>query len=83
MHRNNLNAVLADEMVCLIKLVSSSILPSFLLQGLGKTIQVIAFLAYLKEQNIRGPHIVVVPSSTMGMYSISGLPGFIVHYFFR
>ena len=29
--------------------------------GLGKTVQVISFFAYLKEHGIRGPHLVVVP----------------------
>lgn len=33
--------------------------------GLGKTIQVISFFAYLKEQGNQGPHLVVVPSSTL------------------
>lgn len=33
--------------------------------GLGKTCQVIAFLAHLYEKNIKGPHLVVVPSSTI------------------
>ncbi|KAJ5299836.1 hypothetical protein N7476_011393 [Penicillium atrosanguineum] len=33
--------------------------------GLGKTCQVIAFLASLYEKGIRGPHLVVVPSSTI------------------
>ncbi|KAI1278725.1 putative actin-dependent regulator protein [Halotydeus destructor] len=34
--------------------------------GLGKTIQVIAFLAALREiRGIAGPHLIVVPSSTM------------------
>ncbi|KAK9448778.1 SNF2 family N-terminal domain-containing protein [Limtongia smithiae] len=33
--------------------------------GLGKTCQVIAFLAHLKEVGINGPHLVVVPSSTL------------------
>ncbi|SCU90937.1 LADA_0F07184g1_1 [Lachancea dasiensis] len=33
--------------------------------GLGKTCQVIAFLAYLKQMNEPGPHLVVVPSSTL------------------
>ncbi|KAJ7579101.1 SNF2 family N-terminal domain-containing protein [Mycena floridula] len=33
--------------------------------GLGKTIQVIAFFAYLKEKGNNGPHLVVVPSSTL------------------
>jgi SWI/SNF-related matrix-associated actin-dependent regulator of chromatin subfamily A containing DEAD/H box 1 len=33
--------------------------------GLGKTCQVIAFFARLKELGIHGPHIVVVPTSTL------------------
>ncbi|KAI5289774.1 hypothetical protein KEM54_003247 [Ascosphaera aggregata] len=33
--------------------------------GLGKTAQVIAFLAHLYEIGVRGPHLVVVPSSTL------------------
>lgn len=33
--------------------------------GLGKTCQVIAFLAHLKETEARGPHLIVVPSSTL------------------
>lgn len=37
--------------------------------GLGKTVQVIAFLAYLKETGqAQNTHLVVVPSSTLGMY---------------
>jgi len=35
--------------------------------GLGKTIQTIAFLAHLREaENVMGPHLIVVPKSTMG-----------------
>ncbi|CCE64469.1 hypothetical protein TPHA_0H02660 [Tetrapisispora phaffii CBS 4417] len=33
--------------------------------GLGKTCQVISFMAYLKQINEPGPHLVVVPSSTL------------------
>ena len=33
--------------------------------GLGKTCQVIAFLAHLKEKGITGPHLIVVPASTL------------------
>ena len=33
--------------------------------GLGKTIQTIAFLAHLKERGDGGPHLIIVPSSTM------------------
>jgi SWI/SNF-related matrix-associated actin-dependent regulator 1 of chromatin subfamily A len=38
--------------------------------GLGKTIQVIAFFAYLRETlNITGPHLIIVPSSTLDNWS--------------
>lgn len=33
--------------------------------GLGKTCQVIAFMAHLKEIGERGPHLVIVPASTI------------------
>ncbi|CCM03584.1 uncharacterized protein FIBRA_05721 [Fibroporia radiculosa] len=33
--------------------------------GLGKTIQVISFFAHLKELGRKGPHLIVVPSSTL------------------
>ncbi|TRM69915.1 SNF2 family N-terminal domain-containing protein [Schizophyllum amplum] len=33
--------------------------------GLGKTCQVISFLAHLKEQGNSGPHLIIVPSSTL------------------
>ncbi|KAG8213895.1 snf2 family dna-dependent atpase [Butyriboletus roseoflavus] len=33
--------------------------------GLGKTIQVISFFAHLKERGNVGPHLVIVPSSTL------------------
>jgi hypothetical protein len=37
------------------------------LQGLGKTLQTISLLAYLYEyRGITGPHMVIVPKSTMG-----------------
>ncbi|XP_033230612.1 SWI/SNF-related matrix-associated actin-dependent regulator of chromatin subfamily A containing DEAD/H box 1 homolog [Belonocnema kinseyi] len=55
MHAHGVNGILADEM------------------GLGKTIQVIAFLTYLKEAGLYtdtdGPHLIVVPSSTMENWS--------------
>jgi SNF2 family DNA or RNA helicase len=36
-------------------------------QGLGKTLQTISLLAYLNEyRGIKGPHIVIVPKSTLG-----------------
>lgn len=34
--------------------------------GLGKTVQAISFLAYLKQIEEEGPHLIVVPSSTLG-----------------
>ncbi|CAG2175870.1 unnamed protein product, partial [Oppiella nova] len=38
--------------------------------GLGKTIQVIAFFAYLRERKaVRGPHLVIVPASTLENWS--------------
>ncbi|KAI5121564.1 hypothetical protein M0805_000745 [Coniferiporia weirii] len=33
--------------------------------GLGKTVQVISFFAQLKEEGCAGPHLIVVPSSTL------------------
>ncbi|CAI7993641.1 SWI/SNF-related matrix-associated actin-dependent regulator of chromatin subfamily A containing DEAD/H box 1A, partial [Geodia barretti] len=36
-----------------------------LCQGLGKTIQTIVFLSHLYEQGWKGPHLIVVPSSTL------------------
>ncbi|KAI0267146.1 SNF2 family N-terminal domain-containing protein [Gloeopeniophorella convolvens] len=33
--------------------------------GLGKTVQVISFFAHLKESGKKGPHLIVVPSSTL------------------
>ncbi|CAL1534122.1 unnamed protein product [Lymnaea stagnalis] len=33
--------------------------------GLGKTIQAIAFLAHLMEEGEEGPHVIIVPSSTI------------------
>ncbi|KAK9458952.1 SNF2 family N-terminal domain-containing protein [Lipomyces oligophaga] len=33
--------------------------------GLGKTCQVIAFISHLKEIGVEGPHLIVVPSSTL------------------
>ncbi|NWY98209.1 DDM1 helicase, partial [Loxia curvirostra] len=34
--------------------------------GLGKTIQTLCFLSYLKCNKIDGPHLIVVPLSTVG-----------------
>ena len=40
-----------------------------ILQGLGKTIQTISFLAHLLEEGEPGPHVIIVPSSTIGQYN--------------
>jgi SNF2 family DNA or RNA helicase len=34
--------------------------------GLGKTAQVIVFLGLLKHKGAKGPHLIIVPSSTLG-----------------
>ncbi len=39
--------------------------------GLGKTIQTLAFIGYLIENGHHGPHLIIVPSSTCGMFFIS------------
>ncbi|TFY75886.1 hypothetical protein EWM64_g8126 [Hericium alpestre] len=51
LYGKGLSCILADEMV--------------LYLGLGKTAQVISLFAYLKEQGNKGPHLIVVPSSTL------------------
>ena len=43
-----------------------------LCQGLGKTIQTIVFLSHLYEQGWKGPHLIVVPSSTLGVFALGG-----------
>jgi SWI/SNF-related matrix-associated actin-dependent regulator 1 of chromatin subfamily A len=59
LYRRNLSCILADEMgtYCWNSYSSHTHTPL----GLGKTIQVISFLAYLKEQGKQGPHLIVVP----------------------
>jgi SNF2 family DNA or RNA helicase len=53
--------------------------------GLGKTLQTIALLGYLAEtRSVRGPHIVVVPKSTIGNWCnefAKWLPSMIVRRF--
>ena len=92
LHSQNLNGILADEMVspntsikyyvhvhkhmltkesiCLYALDSHLVLMILYLlvcvQGLGKTIQAISFLAHLVENGCTGPFLIVVPSSTLG-----------------
>ena len=41
-------------------------LPLRYLKGLGKTVQTVAFLTHLLENGVKGPHIIVAPSSTLG-----------------
>lgn len=59
LYRRNLSCILADEMGVYCRKSHSS--DTHTLLGLGKTIQVISFLAYLKEQGNQGPHLIVVP----------------------
>ncbi|MDQ7031637.1 MAG: DEAD/DEAH box helicase [Desulfonauticus sp.] len=33
--------------------------------GLGKTIQTLSFLQYLKEKGVKGPHLIIVPTSVL------------------
>jgi hypothetical protein len=64
LHHNGLNGILADEMVRHLYVSSSSF--QYCSQGLGKTLQTISFLAYLKHhRDISGPHLIVVPKSTL------------------
>ncbi|KAF8521260.1 SNF2 family N-terminal domain-containing protein [Hysterangium stoloniferum] len=55
LYQRKLSCILADEM-------GKANGPT---TGLGKTVQVIAFLALLKERGPMGPHLIVVPSSTL------------------
>jgi SWI/SNF-related matrix-associated actin-dependent regulator of chromatin subfamily A containing DEAD/H box 1 len=60
LYRKNLSCILADEMGKSLLRHPQSLRLTFSL-GLGKTIQVISFFAYLKERGNKGPHLVVVP----------------------
>ncbi|KZO95630.1 hypothetical protein CALVIDRAFT_578074, partial [Calocera viscosa TUFC12733] len=57
LYSKGLSCILADEMGGFLILMFHT--------GLGKTIQVIAFYALLKQKGIHGRHLVVVPSSTL------------------
>lgn len=70
LYHNGINGILADEMVR--QMLSpagrsdADHLLCYALQGLGKTLQTISFLGYLKfHQGINGPHLIVVPKSTL------------------
>uniref|UniRef100_A0A8C7J287 DNA helicase n=1 Tax=Oncorhynchus kisutch TaxID=8019 RepID=A0A8C7J287_ONCKI len=47
--------------------------------GLGKTIQAIAFLGRLHQDGIDGPHLITVPSSTLGKGSTHIMPHSLVY----
>lgn len=76
LYHRGLNGILADEMVpiCLplpkdsnqdVRCHNHSLL--VFVQGLGKTLQTISMLAYLYLfKDIKGPHLVAVPKSTLG-----------------
>lgn len=76
LHDHGINGVLADEMygrkknpVCImtIYILLTSFFSLWLSRGLGKTLQTISLLAYLREsRGVRGPHLVIVPKSVVG-----------------
>lgn len=60
LYRKRLSCILADEMG------ASSVYGIYFSSltrdtGLGKTVQVISFLAHLREQGCKGPHLIIVP----------------------
>jgi SWI/SNF-related matrix-associated actin-dependent regulator of chromatin subfamily A member 5 len=64
LHHNGLNGILADEMVESFPRAELALLTTA--QGLGKTLQTISFLSYLKfHRDNSGPHLIVVPKSTL------------------
>ena len=77
LHHNGINGILADEMV---RPEGAIEYDDLLLQGLGKTLQTIAFLGYLKfHRGTAGPHLVAVPKSTLDNWSrevAKWVPGF-------
>jgi SWI/SNF-related matrix-associated actin-dependent regulator of chromatin subfamily A member 5 len=81
LHCNGINGILADEVsqTCIVwleywylytQLIHSFTFVVFFLlvqMGLGKTLQTISFLAYLREhRGVKGPHVVIVPKSVVG-----------------
>ncbi|KAJ3533274.1 hypothetical protein NM688_g7306 [Phlebia brevispora] len=65
LHKERISCILADEMG---EKFRSSVIQQHVnctYAGLGKTVQVISFFAHLKEKGSAGPHLVVVPSSTL------------------
>ena len=66
LHHNGLNGILADEMVCAPLHLRFAASDPRVPQGLGKTLQTISFLSYLRHyRDIKGHHLVVVPKSTL------------------
>lgn len=77
LYENGINGILADEMVCTkpfwkvscTKRSMDAVLTCadvLYTQGLGKTLQTISLLGYMKHyRNIPGPHMVLVPKSTL------------------
>lgn len=77
LYENGINGILADEMVCtapqnligrLVRSMDAVLTYATVLytQGLGKTLQTISLLGYMKHyRNIPGPHMVLVPKSTL------------------
>lgn len=71
LHYNGINGILADEMVRYTSpkpffSCTGGANPLSARQGLGKTLQTISFLGYLKFiRGIHGPHLIVVPKSTL------------------
>lgn len=64
LYENGINGILADEMVQKKKKKKNWVK---FWQGLGKTLQTIALLGYLREcRGIKGPHLIIVPKSTLG-----------------
>ena len=60
--RKNLSCILADEMgKCAFGMCKCLRVEECSCAGLGKTVQVISFIAHLKASGNRGPHLIVVP----------------------
>lgn len=80
LHYNGINGILADEMVRAHRYSSASLADLLLRQGLGKTLQTISFLGYLKfNRGVTGPHLVIVPKSTLDNWArefARWVPGF-------
>ena len=67
LYRRKTSCILADEMgsSCFSFLSNSIVLTDIVYAGLGKTAQVIALLSHLKSIGEKGPHLIIVPSSTL------------------